>query len=175
MNATSSIKAFESQEKRLPRDWKEISDVWQRPLDQIFPDVLPTVRYEYFNPPLILRFHPQRSIEVLAVTRKAMTETTRKESVFGRVAALKDPGRYLIRRESGGDWGTQWLDEAAIQRFWPSTGRSLPTPDTEPERKWIAAARHQILLRRIAVSLVAALIVVRIAFHVRGRRARAVG
>lgn len=164
MNIVVSLNAFESGEKRLPRDWKELSDAWQLPLDEVFPKVRPTVRYEYFNPPLVLRAHGSKTIEVLAITRKPMAEITLKRSAFGYENALKGPGRYMIRREPGDPWGREWFDEAALQRIWPTSGRALPLPDAEPEPEWIGKIRSKVRARQITFSLVGALVVIGIAF-----------
>ena len=164
MNIALSINIYEEEEKRLPRDWKELSDSWQRPLDEVFPKILPTVRYEYFNPPLVLRVHDHKTIEILAITKKPMIETTSIDSPFGYTDALTGPGRYMIRRERGDDWGREWFDEAAVQRIWSGTGRALPLPDAEPEPEWIGKIRSKILARQITLSLVAALLALGTAF-----------
>lgn len=172
MNIASSVTGFEEEHKRLPRDWKELSDAWQRPLDEVFPKVLPTVRYEYFHPPLRLRFNEHQTIEVLAMTRKPMMEMTSRQSFSGYTTALKGPGRYLIRRDPENRWRQQWLEESRIQVLWPGTGHALPLPDAEPERKWVTKARAEILTRRIGLAVAAAVPLLWIAFRIRRRIAR---
>jgi len=159
------IKVFELEKKRLPESWKELDGISGKPLDQAFPLVLPSRRYELFSPPLELRINEGRSMHVVAITRKPMWETTR-EGNMGRTLALKGPGRYVLHRQQNGDWRAEWFPETTIQRLWPSTDRALPVPDQEPERPWVKAARWQILMKRAgigaAVILIAAWIVVRL-------------
>jgi hypothetical protein len=172
MNIVSLIKFHEDENNRLPRDWKELGDAWQRPLDEVFPKVLPTVRYEYFNPPLRLRYHEHKTIEVLAMTRKPMMEMTSRQSFSGYATALKGPGRYLIRRDPGDVWGFEWLEESRIQSLWPGTGRALPVPDAEPERAWVTEARAKIFSRQVGLAVAAAVPLLWIAYRIR-RRLRA--
>ena len=165
----SLIKFFESENKRLPESWKELEDLSGKPLDQSYPLVLPTLRYELFSPPLELRINASRSMHVLAITRKPMWETTR-EGNMGRTLALKGPGRYLLHRQQNGDWRAEWFPETTIQRLWPSTGRALPVEDQEPERPWVKAARWQILMKRLGFAAVVGLVVWWIVVRWRGKR-----
>jgi hypothetical protein len=168
-NIGSFIKFFESEKKRLPVSWKELDEFWGKPLDQEFPLVLPTRRYELFSPPLELRLHERRSLHVVAITRKPMWETTRKGSM-GRTTALKGPGRYVLHREEDGGFRYQWFDESEIQGLWPSTGQALPVPDQEPERSWVKAARWQIMMKRVGIGAVVVLIAAWIAARFLGKR-----
>jgi len=171
MNIASSVKFHEDEHQRLPHNWKELSDAWEKPLDEVFPRVKPTVRYEYFHPPLLLRFHEHKAIEVLAMTKKPMMEMTSRQSFSGYTTALKGPGRYLIRRSPEGGWGLEWLDESRIQQLWSTTGRALPIPDTEPERDWVTKARSTIIGRKILWSLAAVFLIGWMAISMKRRRA----
>lgn len=147
-NIGSTIKGFEVMHRRKPRDWGELDKALGKPLDKVFPTVLPTTRYMYFDPPLTLRLHAHREMKVVALTRKPMLETTMKESWLGRTIHLKGPGRYLLHEGKDG-YLIQWLDEPVIGRIWPSSGKALPDPDSEPERAWVREARSSIILRRM--------------------------
>lgn len=150
-NIGSFTKFFESEKKRLPESWKELEEAWGKPFDEVFPHVLPTRRYAFYSPPLILKIHEKRSMQVVAITRKPMWETTRKGNM-GRTIALKGPGRYvLLHRDQKDGFFIEWFDEPTIQRLWPSTGQALPIPDNEPEREWVKKARTRILAKRIAI------------------------
>jgi len=87
-------------------------------------------------------------MEVVAITRSPMQETTLKDTWVGRLTYLKGPGRYLLYRDSG-KYLRQWIDEPFFQQIWPSTGAMLPEPDNEGERPWVAKARASILTRRM--------------------------
>ena len=157
----------------MPESWKELDERSAKPLDLEYPEVLPTVRYELFSPPLPLRLYG-RSIQVIAMTRKPMWETTRVGDM-GRTLALKGPGRYLLRRGEDGVIAHEWHPEPAIQRLWPGTGRALPVPDDEPERPWVKAARRQIFMKRIGLIAIVVLVVVWLVSRIRGRRREATG
>ncbi|RYD49681.1 MAG: hypothetical protein EOP83_24855 [Verrucomicrobiaceae bacterium] len=167
-NIGSFIKFFESEKKRMPESWKELDEFWEKPLDRSYPLVLPTRRYELFSPPPNIRLYG-RSVQVIAMTRKPMWETTR-EGNMGRTLALKGPGRYLLRRSEDGSIASEWLPEPAIQRFWPSTGRALPVPDDEPERPWVKAAREQMMMKRVGIGVASALVAAWIAARFLGKR-----
>lgn len=147
-NLQVPFEVFESNYQRPPRDWAELELVTSDPLDRMFPLVKPTIRYAYFNPPLTLRFHAGRTMEVVAITRSPMQETTMKETWVGRLTYLKGPGRYLLYRDSG-KYLRQWIDEPFLQQIWPSTAAALPEPDHEGERPWVVKARASIMARRV--------------------------
>ncbi|MCW1884103.1 hypothetical protein OKA04_05135 [Luteolibacter flavescens] len=157
-NIATLCKFHEMDKGRKIGSWKDLDDVWGKPLDEVYPLVLPTRRYELFSPPVELPLHEKLSMQIVAMTRKPMWETTRKGNM-GRTMALKGPGRYVLYREPDGDYRTRWFDESEVQRLWPRTGRALPVPDDEPERPWVTKARTEILWKRIGlVSLVVLLI-----------------
>ena len=162
------IEVFELEKKRLPESWKELDEFSGKPMDQSYPLVLPTRRYELFFPPPELRLYG-RSAQAIAITRKPMWETTR-EGNMGRTLALKGPGRYVLHRPPDGDWRVEWFPESAIQRLWPSTGRALPVPDQEPERSWVTAARWQIFMKRLGIGAGVVLVGVWFVARLRGKR-----
>jgi len=162
------IQVFESEKKRLPESWKELDDFSGKSFDQLYPEALPTIRYELFSPPPSLRLGG-RSVQVIAMTRKPMWETTRT-GTMGRTLALKGPGRYIVRRTENGNFTSEWFTETAIQRLWPSTGRALPVPDDEPERPWVKSARWLIIMKRVGLGAVMVLSVIWIVRRLRGER-----
>lgn len=168
-NLGTFINYFESTKKRLPESWAELDKSWGTPLDQAFPLVLPTRRYQLFSPPLDLRLHEKQLLHVVAITRKPMWETTPTGDT-GQTTAFKGPGRYVLHREENGDFRFQWLDESEIQRLWPSTGQALPVPDQEPERPWVKMARRGIMMNRVGIGIAVAMVAVWIAAHFRRKR-----
>ena len=159
-NLQVPFEIFESKYQRPPRDWAELELVTSAPLDRMFPLVKPTIRYAYFDPPLTLRFHTGRTMEVVAITRSPMQETTLKETWAGRLTYLKGPGRYLLYRDSG-RYLRQWIEEPFFQHIWPSTGVVLPEPDHEGNRPWVAKARASILTRRVIGGVISMAVIFR--------------
>lgn len=168
-NFGTFINYFESTKKRLPESWAELDKAWGKPLDEAFPLVLPTRRYQWFSPPLDLRLDEKRSLHVVAITRKPMWETTRTGDL-DRTTAFKGPGRYVLHREEDGDFRYHWFDESEIQRLWPSTGQALPVPDQEPERPWVREARRDIMMNRVGIGIAVAMVAAWIVAHFRGKR-----
>jgi len=168
-NIGTFINYFESTKKRLPESWDELDKAWGKPLDEAFPLVLPSRRYQLFSSPLDLRLDEKRSLHLVAITRKPMWETTSTGDA-DETTAFKGPGRYVLYREEDGNLHYQWFDESEIQRLWPSTGQALPVPDDEPERPWVMEARRLIMMNRVGIGIAIAMVLVGIAVHFRGKR-----
>jgi hypothetical protein len=168
-NLGTFINYFESTKKRLPDSWAEVEKAWAKPLDESFPQVLPTRRYQWYSPPLGLRLGEKRLLHLVAITRKPMLEMT-YSGEKGETTAFKGPGRYMLYREEDGNLGHQWLDESEIQRLWPSTGEALPVPDEEPERPWVRLAQRDIIMNRVGIGMAIAMVAVGIAAHFRAKR-----
>jgi len=164
---------FESTKKRLPESWAELEKAWAKPLDEAFPQVLPTRRYQWYSPPLDVRLDEKRSLQLVAITRTPMLELTYTDDK-GEATAFKGPGRYLLYREEDGTFRHQWFDESEVQRLWPSTGQAMPVPDDEPERPWVRLAQRSIIMNRVGIGIAIAMVLGGIAVHYRAkRRARA--
>ena len=168
-NITLAIETFESEHERSPISWDELNAAWGKPLDEVFRHVVPTRRYSLFSPPLTLRIDEKRTMEVVAITRKPMWESTPGRFLGFRTTQLKGPGRYVVYRDFG-ELFVRWFDESEVQQLWPSTEQALPVPDQEPERSGAKSARDRLNLRQFAIVALPLLAVVWIVRRFRGKR-----
>ncbi len=138
----------------LANKWSDLEGFINRPLDEYFHYAPPNKRYTFVDGVGML---PPLEGDMLLVARKAGYEITLSDGILPMETHLKGPGRYVIFRNSKGEFRAKWLDERDIVRTFAAAERALPIPDNEPEPSPIKKARQEILLRR---SIYTAIIVV---------------
>jgi hypothetical protein len=53
---------FEERNHRLPADLEELSSLIGKPIDELYPQVTPSIRYAFYFPPLTIRINEVTSI-----------------------------------------------------------------------------------------------------------------
>lgn len=128
----SSCSLYERQHQgRLPTSWEHIAEVRSRhPLEETYRDISPRKRYAFLPQPL--RLLPPHEGELVMITRRPFREFRLSWGLFS--SQLREPGRYLIYRMPGGQFGTEYVSEEYVQALFRGHESLLPVPDAEPIR-----------------------------------------
>lgn len=134
-----------------PTSWMDLQPYFSKPVDELFPRILPTKRYAFLPKPVQLGAFSDD--EILLIARKPIQESTSSRSKKGdRSDKLGEPGRYVLTRSKSQGFLRHWLPEVAVQRIFRDAKAALPEPDNEPERQYMIDYRR----RKMAPWIVAA-------------------
>jgi hypothetical protein len=123
----------EANSGRSPSSWEDFHHYFSKPIDEVFPQILPTKRYAFLEKPV--RMRSDSDFEILIIARKPIRESHRYRNWLGsRSRKWGEPGRYALTRSKSEGFMRQWLSEIAVQRIFRDANTTLPEPDKEPNR-----------------------------------------
>ncbi len=142
----------------IPGSWADYRAALKMSVDEILDTGLPTKRYAVLMP--TLKLIPPFQGDLVAMNRSAIQDIVTPPNFPGMSPVLKGPGRYVVYRDTKGDFKPQWVAEDYIVQVFAAAKTPMPTPDSEPERAWVAEARRNLLLWRSGYGVMAVFMVV---------------
>ena len=137
----------------VPGSWADYRAALKMSVDEILDTIKPTKRYAILLPPMRLSAPLQG--DLIAVNRSGIMDIVTPPNFPGVGPVLKGPGRYVVFRDSAGEFKYQWVTEDYITSAFAAAKVTLPEPDSEPERPWVTKARQTLLKWRIGYGVIA--------------------
>jgi len=142
--ATSQIavayKIFREMHGKEPKSWADIESIFDRPLNQTYKTIQPTIRYAFLDQPLVM---PVTQAKIVILSRSPAHDQYKMRGLLGPIIGNLPSTleRYAIVIRPDGNTDRMAIPEAQIQKLFLEAGIPLPSPDPLGPRSYETANR----------------------------------